>query len=585
MKSVNSDDIDAADPARGRLPKLPSLMSRRSALAVSTLGVAALGAVAPPSVPAALAATYAAGPEVGSIADLRALSKATNDHAFATGYYAQGDGGGGPYWYDSSDTTSSDNGGTIIVASDGGRWKLQLLGDVTVKQFGAKGDGVADDTSAIQAAINSFNGQPGVVFMPTGTYNVSSTIHLKATVSLRGSGSLTCRITPTVAGMTVFDQVFTSSGGSNLTLSDFFIKTEVANVLGLNAVYCNRLDLERVFFFGCLRNFAYDRGGLNRIIDCVSGPSNTKPAGSALMWSSTDTEYGFVFSQLTNYRIEGGGGVQSPAVYFRRAVGVKGNIMTSDSNYTGICILVENDCQGIGLSDSLIVGYAIGIVFQQGSGIAKAPIFNTLSNVDFDQNSQNAILVAEGRENLFIGGNITSSAVGTGTTAIRLVGQSSQENSFIGTSISGYYDTSGTGISLENTNSNTFANVKVDGSTTGVRFVDTNNTNTSLTDCDFSNGVTTAIAGSVANTGNRVMNCKGFSAAALVSSPAMVSSGGSVTNSFGVAVRVFIYGGSVSLLRVNGVGAGFSSGVVTLQPGESISLTYSSAPSWNWIGI
>ena len=49
--------------------------------------------------------------------------------------------------------------------------------NVNVKSFGAKGNAVADDTAAIQAAINSFGSSKcGTVFIPAGTYNVSSTI-------------------------------------------------------------------------------------------------------------------------------------------------------------------------------------------------------------------------------------------------------------------------------------------------------------------------------------------------------------------------------------------------------------------------
>lgn len=45
---------------------------------------------------------------------------------------------------------------------------------VNVKQFGAKGDGVTDDTAAIQAAINNNKGKS--IFFPFGTYIISSTI-------------------------------------------------------------------------------------------------------------------------------------------------------------------------------------------------------------------------------------------------------------------------------------------------------------------------------------------------------------------------------------------------------------------------
>src|SRR5262249_37338208 len=47
------------------------------------------------------------------------------------------------------------------------------LGELkTVKDFGARGNGVADDTAAIQAAANA----AGRVFFPAGTYIVSQTI-------------------------------------------------------------------------------------------------------------------------------------------------------------------------------------------------------------------------------------------------------------------------------------------------------------------------------------------------------------------------------------------------------------------------
>jgi hypothetical protein len=66
---------------------------------------------------------------------------------------------------------------------------------VNVKDFGAVGDGVADDTAAIQAAVNAvpatpeFIGFGGSVIFPFGTYLISNQININKNISLFGFGA------------------------------------------------------------------------------------------------------------------------------------------------------------------------------------------------------------------------------------------------------------------------------------------------------------------------------------------------------------------------------------------------------------
>jgi hypothetical protein len=70
--------------------------------------------------------------------------------------------------------------------------QAKLRESVSVKDFGAVGDGVADDTAAIQAAINYIGAAGGgMVLLPKGVYNTSSTLTIDYDgVELIGQGGL-----------------------------------------------------------------------------------------------------------------------------------------------------------------------------------------------------------------------------------------------------------------------------------------------------------------------------------------------------------------------------------------------------------
>ncbi len=58
-----------------------------------------------------------------------------------------------------------------------------------VKSFGAKGNGLSDDTAAIKSAIaGAANSAPAIIYFPPGRYAISRTILLPSNITLQGAG-------------------------------------------------------------------------------------------------------------------------------------------------------------------------------------------------------------------------------------------------------------------------------------------------------------------------------------------------------------------------------------------------------------
>lgn len=98
----------------------------------------------------------------------------------------------------------------FVLASDP---RLALV--FNVSYFGAVGDGITNDATAIQAAIASASlAGGGIVFFPPGTYLIGTRIALKDRVSLKGSGARVSIIKPTVGVSTA---VFLGTSGDSVT--------------------------------------------------------------------------------------------------------------------------------------------------------------------------------------------------------------------------------------------------------------------------------------------------------------------------------------------------------------------------------
>jgi len=454
---------------------------------------------------------------------------------------------------------------------------------VSIKDF------IGSDTVALNAAISYLSSRNGgVVRIPAGSYTFGN-IPLKTGVSIIGEGKEQTNITPSSANITIFDDSASPNSGHGMlvTISGMSINCgATTGVTGIKSISGNRVNVRDVNFYGCAVNIEFDRGGNHIIENVLSSGTATLKAGQLKLWSSLDTMYGSVFTSVSGYRIENSGTGSVPeAIYMRRAVAVKfDRLITNDSNYTGTCVVIENDCQGICINNSVIVGFLTGIHFRKGGGIDKPPIVNILQNVDFDQCQETSIKFEAGELNQVNGGSITSSDVGTDQRAVALIGAATKLNSFNNVHVTGYYGTNGAGFLISNAISNRFFNCVVSGSNQGYAFAGTVTDNIILGG-DVSSNVVFATTGSLSGSGNSIRNLKGFNATDKIVTPAMPTSGTPVTNNFGVPARVFINGGTVNTIAINGVASGFTTGaMLTLNPSESITINYTSAPSWNWIG-
>lgn len=69
-----------------------------------------------------------------------------------------------------------------------------------------------------------------------------------------------------------------------------------------------------------------------------------------------------------------------------------------------------------------------------------------------------------------------------------------------------------------------------------------------------------------------------------LAAPAVPASGTAQANTHIVAADVYIAGGVVTGIAINGNATGLTGGRFTLNPGDTITLTYTSAPTWTWLG-
>lgn len=86
------------------------------------------------------------------------------------GYYSNNDGGNGEYLIRTKRTEDIEDNGSIHFLKNNLVAELIVEDYINVKNFGAKGNGLNDDTNSLQKAINKYNN----IFIPNGNYIISN---------------------------------------------------------------------------------------------------------------------------------------------------------------------------------------------------------------------------------------------------------------------------------------------------------------------------------------------------------------------------------------------------------------------------
>jgi hypothetical protein len=179
-----------------------------------------------------------------NIAALRALSSVIAPAVFVDGYYTGADGGEGMFWYNAADTTTPDNGGTIIVDGAGQRWYRETGGGpLSVRWFGATGNGTTNDTAAIQACFNVGNAW----HFPPGNYVFGGlTLPYEVGFDLGGCGQSSVLVQKG-AGIS-FANLPTGIFGASATIHDLSFNGTNGTNATLNMTFAQEYDLINLYF-------------------------------------------------------------------------------------------------------------------------------------------------------------------------------------------------------------------------------------------------------------------------------------------------------------------------------------------------
>lgn len=189
---------------------------------------------------------------VSSIAELRNYDTQINGaRIVVNAYYEDGKMGGGEFIADLSDTSTLDDGGVCIVSTNGVRWKRTTSATVSAYDFGAVGDGVMDNTTALQNFLAYCRNKNTKGVIPAGTYLITSALDISGVDIegvLCGYSNSDGTIIKGSGDHIILNQA--SASRSNITYSIRNLAIQNGSV-GLRMTYSTQCRIENLFITEC----------------------------------------------------------------------------------------------------------------------------------------------------------------------------------------------------------------------------------------------------------------------------------------------------------------------------------------------
>jgi len=304
---------------------------------------------------------------------------------------------------------------------------------VSVKDFGAVGDGVTDDTDAMQAAHDTGK----VIYYPEGQYNFSSTI----TIALGGIVGSGLGTTYLVSTSTSNDNLFEYTGTTAGYFSGFQLQGDVSNTSGagievVTATSDNAYSVfENVNFYQLPEGIRFTKARLFKVIGCnfisytsagcIVANTNNNDAGDSVITDCTfygngASAYGIIQYSSGGLKIIGNKFNHGAAAYYLYyTVTSATSILIVDGNSienmsSGAIVLASSVASSytfnyVSISNNEIAICANGITTDTTGFISEMSITGNVINVS----ASGAAIALVKVSNLNIGGNTFNGPAGT----------------------------------------------------------------------------------------------------------------------------------------------------------------------------